>query len=454
MTFDVTSVRVFGLLLASGILSALIIEMTFTPACRCLLPAPKTREMRREHQAGWLDAALGGLANVVVRRPRGVLIAATAVTAAAAAGALRIEVDNSFRLWFAPSTQVRRDDALMNEKLAGTATLRILIEGEQENVLHEPAVLQAMSDLEAFMEQDPHLGAVSSVADPIKRMHQAMNSDAEAAYAIPDNRRLISQYLLLYSMAAGPDGLSAFVDAEFRRAVLRGLSKTDSAVYSRDLLARLKAYAAERFRGLPVTVDIAGGTLGIQTAMNDVVVHEKLMNMIQVGAIILVLSALVLRSPIGGMFVLLPLALAVVTTLGIMGWTHTWLDMTTAAITAMGVSIGADFAIYLVFRIREELAAGVSMDEALRRSLHTSGKAIFFVSSAVALGYMVLPFAGFSIWTRLGVLTALIISASALATLTIIPSLALLARPRFLRGGWRTAEDPQSPAVAARSAVG
>ncbi len=53
-------------------------------------------------------------------------------------------------------------------------------------------------------------------------------------------------------------------------------------------------------------------------------------------------------------------------------------------------------------------------------------------SSAVALGYLVLPFSGFSIWTRLGVLTAVIISVSALATLMLIPSLALVARPRFL----------------------
>ena len=47
-TFGITSVRAFGLLLASGILSALVIEMTFTPACRCLLPAPKRREVARE----------------------------------------------------------------------------------------------------------------------------------------------------------------------------------------------------------------------------------------------------------------------------------------------------------------------------------------------------------------------------------------------------------------------
>jgi hypothetical protein len=235
-------------------------------------------------------------------------------------------------------------------------------------------------------------------------------------------------------MATGPEGLSAFVDGSYRRAVIRGLCKTDSAAFSRDLISRLHTYATKRFAGLPARVAIAGGTIGIQTAMNDVVVHDKIVNMVQVGAIIFVLSAVVLRSLVGGLFVLLPLVLAVLVTLGAMGWTSTWLDMTTAAITAMGVSIGADFAIYLVFRVREEWACTGSIPQAISESLRTSGRAIFFVSSAVVLGYLVLPLSGFSIWTRLGILTALIISVSALATLTLIPALALILQPRFLRG--------------------
>ena len=434
MTFGITSVRVFGMLLASGILSALIIEMTFTPACRCLLPVPKRRELQREGASGWLDRALDRIADLVVTRPRTVLLVALGLLAISAVGAWTLQVDNSFRLWFAPSTQVRKDDALLNEKLSGTASVRILVEGQEENALQRPDVLNAISDLEGVMQTDPTVGGVTSIADHIKRMNQAMNNGDPAFYMIPDNPRLIGQYLLLYSMSAGPDGLSAFVDATYQRAVIRGLSKTDSAAFSRELLSRLQTYAAQRFRDLPVTVEIAGGTLGVQTAMNDIVVHDKIINMVQVGGIIFLLSAAVLRSVVGGVFVLLPLLLAVVMNLGIMGWSHTWLDMTTAAITAMGVSIGADFAIYLIFRMREEVAKTSTLEQAVRASLHTSGKAIFFVSSAVALGYMVLPFAGFSIWTRLGVLTALIISVSALATLTVIPSLALIGRPRFLVG--------------------
>jgi predicted RND superfamily exporter protein len=432
MTFQIASVRVFGLLLSSGILSAVLIEMTFTPACRSLLPVPKRYELSREGEKVWLDRLLDGLAHLVVVRPQHVLAVAALVVAAAAAGTVRLDVDNSFRLWFAPSTRVRQDDAVLNEKLSGTATLRVLIEGDRPGVLRQPRVLRAISDLDDFLAADPEIGGVVSIADHVKRLNRAMNHGDPAAYRIPDDEDAVAEYLLLYGMAAGPDGLASLIDADYRNTVIRALSKTDSAAFSRDLLKRTQNFADHRFAGLPVEVDVAGGTLGVQTAMNDVVVQEKMTNMLQVGSIIVLLCALIFRSAVGGLFVLIPLVLAVVVDFGAMGWTGTWLDMTTAAISAMGISIGADFAIYLIFRVREEYAACESLPDALRAGLVTSGKAIFFVSSAVAVGYAVLAFSGFSIWARLGVLTAIMVSVSALATLTVLPALALLVKPRFL----------------------
>src|SRR5262249_29853416 len=208
------------------------------------------------------------------------------------------------------------------------------------------------------MTRDPHIGGVVSIADHVKRMHQAMEGGDPSAYTIPDDARAIGQYLFLYGLSAGPDGLSAFIDPGNRNTVIRALSKTDSAAFSREYLRRLELFADRRFKGLPVHVGIAGGTLGVQTAMNDLVVQEKLINMLQVSASIFVLCSFVLRSLVGGLFVLTPLAIAVVLTFGVMGWAGVWLDMSTAAMTAMGISIGADFAIYLLFRIREEWRDG------------------------------------------------------------------------------------------------
>jgi len=129
--------------------------------------------------------------------------------------------------------------------------------------------------------------------------------------------------------------------------------------------------------------------------------------------------------------VLAPLALAVVVTLGAMGWTDTWLSMSTATITAMAVSIGADFAIYLIFRLQQELERR-ELRDAVRETLLTSGRAVFFVSSAVTLGYLILSVSRFAAWVQLGVITALMMSVSSLAALTVLPALILLVRPRFL----------------------
>jgi predicted RND superfamily exporter protein len=447
-TFGITSVRAFGALLAGGIVSALVIEMTFTPACRSLLPAPKRREVAREGGARAVDRLLDRLAESAISRPRAVLGVTVAVAALAGLGMLRLRVDNSFRLWFAPSTQVRIDDALMNEVLPGTATLRILVEGTRDNALLEPGVLRAMVDLQTVLQRTPEIGGVTSIADHVRRMHQAMHDGDPAFYAVPDDARVIGEYLFLYGASAGPDGLSAFIDPANRNAVIRALSKTDSASFSRELLQRLQDYVGHRFAGLPVRVGIAGGTLGVQTAMNDMVVHEKIVNTIQVGVIIFVLCSLVLWSAAGGLFVLVPLGLAVVVILGAMGWTGVWLDMSTAAITAMGVSIGADFAIYLLFRVREEVATGRDLDGALRQGLRTSGTAALYVSSAVVAGYLTLALSGFSVWLRLAFLTSSMVALSAVAACAVLPALIALTHPRFLTHPRRLAAGVGSPAVA------
>ncbi len=187
-TFGVASVRVFGLLLASGILSALFIEMTFTPACRSLLPAPRRHELLRERQSYGLDRLLDALAAVVVRRPRTIVLVGVALAAVSLVGAASIQVDNSFRLWFAPGTQVRQDDALLNEKLPGTATIRLLVEGNADNTIQDPAVLQAIADLEAFMETRP-AGRRRAVDRRPRKAHEP-GHERRRAGVLPDPRQL------------------------------------------------------------------------------------------------------------------------------------------------------------------------------------------------------------------------------------------------------------------------
>jgi predicted RND superfamily exporter protein len=191
------------------------------------------------------------------------------------------------------------------------------------------------------------------------------------------------------------------------------------------------------------------GTLASTAAVTEVMVHGKLRNIGQIAAITIVIAALLLRSLVGGLLVALPLAITVLVNFGVMGAFGIPLDTLTSAISAMAVGIGADYAIYLLFRIREELGHGGDLALALRRALMTSGKAILFVSSAIACGYATLCFSGFAFHRHLGALVALAMMVSSLSALVLLPAIVAAFRPKFLWRGTMTSQAQRPRAAAA-----
>jgi predicted RND superfamily exporter protein len=169
-------------------------------------------------------------------------------------------------------------------------------------------------------------------------------------------------------------------------------------------------------------------------ALNEVMVQGKLLNIGMIAASIYIISSLVLRSALAGLLVLIPLSLAVLANFGVMGLTGIRLDIGTAAVSAMAVGVGADYAIYLIYRLREEVQKHGACDEALRVALATAGKAVIYVALAVGLGYSILMFTGFGMHTRLGFLVAVAMAVSCLSAITLLPAVLCIVRPRFAFG--------------------
>jgi predicted RND superfamily exporter protein len=234
-------------------------------------------------------------------------------------------------------------------------------------------------------------------------------------------------------LVLGTDSLSSLITADGRWAVIHGLAKTDSVDWAQALLERARATGD---RALPphTRLKLAGGELPQAIANNETVVREKLRNMAQVAAVIFLLSSLVLRSWVGGLLVLAPLVCAAGVNLGMMGWAGSRLSFATATYTSMGVSLGADFAIYLLFRIKEELSSR-TLEDGVTQSLRTAGQAVVFVATAIAAGYATLMLSDFALWRDLGAYVGLMMLVSAVCTITLLPALVLLLKPRFLRPG-------------------
>jgi outer membrane lipoprotein-sorting protein len=170
--------------------------------------------------------------------------------------------------------------------------------------------------------------------------------------------------------------------------------------------------------------------------------------------VILVVTSLVFRSLLAGLLVLLPLAFAVLVNFALMGLTGMRLNIATATISAMAVGIGADYAIYVMYRFREEVERGADGPAAARTTLATAGKAILFVASAIAGGYALLLLSwGYAAHIWLGILIPAAMLVSSLSALTILPSLILTLHPSFVFGRTLSRATVTAAALLAGSAA-
>jgi predicted RND superfamily exporter protein len=432
VVFQISTIRTFGIFTGIGILAALILEMTFVPALRSILAPPSDSDRKRDQQRRIWYKATVAIANWVTgANRRRVFWSFLLFIIIALIGISRITVDNATKSFFSPDLDFEIDDKVLNERLGGTNTLYLLVEGSSDDAIKNPKTLQAMDELQRFLENDPYIGKTISIADFIKRMNQAMHEDDPVYYRIPDSQDLISQYLLLYSMSGEPGDFDSYVDYGYRSANLTVFLKTDSSAHVEYLIKKIHAFTALHFnQNMHIGI---GGSVPQGAALNEVMVYGKILNIVQIAAVVFIISSLIFRSLIAGILVLLPLVITVLTNFGLMGWVGIPLNISTSLISAMAVGIGADYAIYLIYRLREELDKGTDEIAAVRNVIATAGQAILFVAIAVSAGYGVLLLSfGFNIHKWLAILIAETMIMSSLSALFLIPALILTFHPGFI----------------------
>ena len=300
------------------------------------------------------------------------------------------------------------------------------------DVIKDPKVLHLIEDTQRFLETQPGIGKTISIVDLVKRMNQATHADQAQEMTIPASRDLVSQYLLLYSMSGEPSDFDRYVDYNYRYANITAFVKSDNSANINQVIHNTHAFLASH-QDPRIKIHF-GGSVPQSTALSEALVDGKLRNILQIGGVIFVVSALVFRSLLAGLLVIIPLAITALVNFGVMGLSGIPLNTPNAITAPMAIGIGADYAIYLLYRIREELGQHSSLSEAVKATLGTAGRAVLYVGTAIAGGYSVLMLSfGFNIHIWSGILIVLSMVVSVLTTLLLLSSMTISLSPKFLR---------------------
>jgi hypothetical protein len=433
VVFELETVRAFGIFTGIGLLSAVVLEFTFTPAVRASLKPPSATHIDTEMKPRIWDRLAGRIAQTVVSSVsrRWVLLLFVVLIGVAVAGWPKVHVDNSSKSFFSESLPIQQDDNLLNAQTGGTNVLYIMVDTGQPDGIKDPQILNAIRALQVDAAARPIVGKTLSIVDFVQRMHQAALGDPAQPLPLPDDQNLIAQYLFLYSMSGDPEDFSAHVDYDYQRAKISIMLRTNSNAEIDQLVTELSTLANQRF---PDHVTLSyGGEVAQTLAVTDVMVHSKLLNIGQILTVIFLVAVIAFRSFVAGLLVLSPALVVLSVVFGVMGYFGVPLNIPNSLISAMAVGIGADYAIYLIYRIREYAKQGQSLPHAVEMAIKTAGKACLFVATAVAGGYAVLMFSyDYKVHLWLSTFLVLAMLTSVLATLTLIPSVILTFKPAFI----------------------
>ncbi|MFQ5665559.1 MAG: RND family transporter [Candidatus Binatia bacterium] len=415
----------FGLGVACGIFAAVILEMTFMIALRALWPARRERRGGEGRLSNGLGLLLRPLEAGASRHPRYVVASFVVLALVAAAGYPRLTMDFIVRNYRSRTTPVGRDLGVFEKHFPSTTTLTILLEGNPGS-MKSPEAIRLMRGLTRTMAADPDVGRASSLADILQRTYEVFAPE-EAAGGLPDDARLISQ---LFFLADSP-AFERFVNRPRSHAVVRGFLNREESASTRRVIDRLQQYLKKN-PPRAIRVSVAGGFGPTILALNEHTVKGKILNIIIVLLVIIVVASLLLRTILGGAYVAAPIVMALIVNLGLFSWSRVAFDLVGASIAAINVGIGADYAIYFLYRLREEFHATRDFGQALHTTMETSGRAVLFVAVAMSAGFAVSIPSDFYGLRLMGLFIPATMIVSSLTALTLLPALVLLLRPGFI----------------------
>lgn len=432
--------KYFGLFTALGVASAWLYSMLFLPAAMAVTKtrlhprlANKLKASSQETKRDLFAQSMAQLGVLTMRFPRSIVTLSFIVVALGIFSAQHLVVNDDRIDSFNPTEPLYQADKVINTRFNGTNYLDVVVETPAIEGVFEPAVLAKMEALQAYAETLPHVQGSVSIVDYLKQMHRALNEGQPQFYVLPDNSDLIAQYFLLYSTSGEPTDFQEEVDYDYRLANIRLFMNEGAFVENKKVVLAIQKYIETHFNDDAVTATLSGRVNLTYHWIKDLGSSHFLGMGIALFLVWLV-SSLLFRSAVAGTFALIPVATSILLVYSAMVFLDIGLGIGTSMFSAVAIGLGVDFAIHTIDRIKTYYAETGSIETALKTFYPSTGRALFFNLLAIGFGFGVLISSKVVPLNNFGTIVALSVVTSFLISMTLLPAMILLFKPRFVTG--------------------
>lgn len=422
-------VQDFGMMNGIGLTLVLASVMLLVPGL--VLLGRFDRDPKRTWGEGYLDTELHRSIDWVERRPWWFAALTVAIAIFAVTGSRRLEVETDFTANFREGSPLVASYEFLESRLGGAGVWDLYVPAPEEldagflarvMRLEERLRREVLVTSEAG-DREPGLTKVFSLADAVatvspvsletlERMPAALMRSAFTTMQawMPETMRTLH--------ASDPD------TGDFYFRILLRSKEQQPADQKKHLIAEVERIGREEFpvneHSSPAQVT---GFFVLLTNLIDSLLRDQWLTFAVATVGMWLVMVVVFRSLLLATLGLVPNMLPVFFMTGLLGWLGIKLNMGAAVIAAFSMGLSVDSSVHYIVDFQRARRQGLSLHAALDASQQSAGRAAFFATLALVVGFSALVFSEFVPTIYFGALTSLTMLGGLAGNLIVLPML-------------------------------
>ncbi len=447
----------FGWMMTIGISLSFIIAFTMFPAMLALLPATS-----RTFKGDLTLRVTSYFAYLIKRFDKSVVLIFMLLAILSGIGMSKLSVENRFIDYYKENTEIYQGMTLIDEKLGGTTPLDVIIDApatffqldeNEETAINESTEIDSdplLDELELDFDEDigitstsywfnngrlPKVNAIHDYLDSLKETGKVLSiSTSLKLLNSLDEEVVMDDFFLSILYKRLPEDIKQSLfypymskDGNQLRFSIR-IYESDPSLKREVLLEEIHQHLSTELQLDEEQIHLSG-MLVLYNNLLQSLFKSQILTIGVVFFAILVMFALSFHNIKMAALAIIPNIIAASTVLGLMGWLHIPLDIMTITIAAICIGIAVDDTIHYVHRFSEEFGKDQHYWSAIKRSHNSIGRAMYYTTITITLGFSILALSNFIPSIYFGLLTGFSMLMALLANLTLLPVLIVWLKP-------------------------
>ena len=441
---DIKPVIDFGKMMVVGILFAFILTFTALPSVMSLIS-----KLASDSNKDFSKGLTLHFSSYTSKNGKVILIVSGLLLIFSIFGITKLTVENRFIDYFKESTEIYKGMELLDRKLGGTASLDIILNApkqlpEEEKSLVEDFVddfvdffngdeelngywwntinIKKVEAVHDYLEDQPEIGKVLSIASGIK-----VAEDLKEGGSLSELDLALVKNLL-------PDDikntlLSSYISKDENQVrISTRVLETSKTLKRNELLKEIEDTLENEF-GFQKGEYRLTGLAVLYNNMLQSLFSSQIGTLGVVFVSIMIMFIFLFRSFYLAVIGMIPNLLAASVVLGTMGWMKVPLDIMTITVAAISIGMAVDNTIHYIHRFKLEFQKTSNYELSMQNSHRTIGRAMFYTSSTIIIGFLVLLTSNFNPTVYFGLFVSLAMFMALMGALTLLPQLLIILKP-------------------------